>query len=83
MVLFDTQKKEYELAESKQKIKMLTQNEQLQRANLKQAVLIRNITIGFTIVVIIVSLLLYRMVRLNRKAVAKIARTNSMLEKLV
>ena len=82
-VLFDTQKKEYELEESRQQINMLTQNQQLQQANLKQAVFIRNITIGFSILVIIVSLLLYRMVRLYRKAVRKTARTNAMLEKLV
>jgi two-component system, sensor histidine kinase PdtaS len=82
-VLYDTQKKEYELAESRQKIQILTQNEQLQRANLKQALLIRNITIAFTIILIIVSVLLYKMVILNRKAVRKIAKTNSLLEKLV
>ncbi len=82
-VVFDVKKKEYELAESRQKIQILTQNEQLQRANLKQAVLIRNITIGFTIIVIIVSALLYRMVMLNKKAVRKIAKSNSLLEKLV
>ena len=82
-VLFDMQKKEYELADSRQEIQILTQNEQLHRANLKQAVATRNITIGFTIAVIIVSLLLYRMVRLYRKAVRKTAKTNSMLEKLV
>jgi two-component sensor histidine kinase len=82
-VLYDTKEKEYELAESKQKIHMLTQNEQLQRANLKQAVLMRNITIAFTIIVIIVSALLLRMVILRKKAMRKIARTNSLLEKLV
>jgi len=82
-VLYDTKKKEYELAESRQKIQILTQNEQLQRANLKQAFLIRDITIAFTIIVIIVSLLLYRMVILHKKAVRKIAKTNSLLEKLV
>jgi two-component system, sensor histidine kinase PdtaS len=82
-VLFETQKKEYELAESKQEINILTQNQHLQQANLKQAVFMRDITIGFTILVIIVSLLLYRMVRLYRKAVKKTARTNATLEKLV
>lgn len=82
-VVYDTKKQEYELAESRQQIKMLTKNEQLQRANLRQAVLIRNITIGFTLIVIIVSVLLYRMVILHKKAVRKIARTNSLLEKLV
>ncbi|HTD42011.1 MAG TPA: histidine kinase dimerization/phosphoacceptor domain -containing protein [Mucilaginibacter sp.] len=82
-VVYDTKKKEDELADSRQKIQILTQNEQLQRANLKQAVLIRNITIAFTIIVIIVSALLYRMVILHKKAIRKIAKTNSLLEKLV
>lgn len=70
-VLFDTQKKEYELEDSRRQITILTQNQQLQQAYLKQAVLTRNITIGFTIAVLIVSLLLYRMVRLYRKVVRK------------
>ena len=80
-ILYDTQKKEYELAESKKQITILTQNGQLQRANLKQAVLIRNITIGFTVIVIIVSALLYRMVVLHKKAIRKIAKTNTILGK--
>ncbi len=82
-VMYDIKEKEYELADSRQKIQMLIQNQQLQQANLKQAVLIRNITIGFTIIVIVVSLLLYRMVVLYRKGIRKIAKTNSLLEKLV
>jgi two-component sensor histidine kinase len=82
-VIYDTKQKEFELAESKQKIEMLTQNERLQRANLKQAVLIRDITIVSTIMVIIVSVLLYRMVVLYRKGMKKIAKSNSLLEKLV
>lgn len=80
-VIYDTKKKEYELAESRKQIKILTQNGQLQRANLKQAVLIRNITIAFTIIVIVVSALLYRMVILHKKAIRKIAKTNSILGK--
>lgn len=71
-VLFDTQKSDYELAESRQKIQILTKNGQLQRAYLSQAVLTRNITIGFIFVLIIAGGVLARLAFLYKTGIGKI-----------
>ena len=82
-ILYDVQSKELKLNENKQKIKMLTKNEELGRANLRQAILIRNVIIGFTIILLIVGVILYQTLIFNKKAAVKIAKSNILLEKLV
>lgn len=82
-VLYDVQKKEFELNENKRQLEIVTRNEQLGRANLKQAVFIRDVIIAFSVILIIVGIVLYRLVLLNRKAVSKIGKSYKVMERLV
>jgi two-component system, sensor histidine kinase PdtaS len=66
----------YATAEKENQITLLNQNAKLERANLNKATLIKNVTIGGIVLVLVIAGLLYRQNRLRKK-------TNELLERLL
>ena len=72
-VQFDTKKKEDQIA-------MMDKQSQLEKANLKQATLVKNLTIAGIIAVLIIAILLYRQNRVKQKNNNMITHKNEQLQ---
>jgi two-component sensor histidine kinase len=73
-------KVEYETEEKQKEITLLNQQAILEKANLKQATLVKNLTIAGIIAVLIIAGLLYRQNRLKQKNNNVITRQNEQLQ---
>ena len=82
-VEYQTSKKEDSIKTKNLDILSLTQQNQLQLANLRQARLTRNITLAGVIVALIFIGLLYRLYRIKQKASTTISHKNDLLQHLV
>lgn len=80
---FHKQQVQYETEKKTQQIQLLQKNDLLQQANLKRADLVRNITIGGIVVMILVSALFYRNYRQKQKANNIITHKNELLQHLL
>src|SRR5215217_4728527 len=78
-----SEKKETDFQLQKKNIRFLNQNARLQRDQLENARMIRNITIVFIILVMSILLLLYRQYALKQKSTRIILKKNGMLEELL
>ncbi|HTI94748.1 MAG TPA: sensor histidine kinase [Puia sp.] len=79
----ETQKKEDEIKAKDQNITLLTQRNEIQRADLSKSKMIRDITISGILVLLLGGGLLYWQYRQKQRASALIVQQNYMLEKLV
>lgn len=75
-VIYETQEKESEIS-------LLNEQAKLEKANLKQATLVKNVTIGGIVVALIIAGLLYRQSRLRKKNNQAITQKNGQLERLL
>src|SRR5258708_1442050 len=75
-VQFETEKKENQ-------IRLLNERSKLEQANLKQANLVKNVTIGGIILVLIIAGLLYRQYRQKQKANLAVNQKNELLQHLL
>ena len=82
-VEFETAKKEDSLKQKDQHISLLTQRNNLQQINLKQTNLIKNITIGGTVLTLIVLVILYYQFRRNQKSNKIILQKSKQLEDML
>jgi two-component sensor histidine kinase len=82
-VQYETTKKEDSLKQQAQHISLLQQRNNLQQANLKQADLIKNITIAGTAAALIVLSLLYYQFKRNKKSGKIILQKNDELEHML
>jgi len=73
----------YQTKQKEDQIKILNQNQKLEKADLKQADLVRNVTIAGTIFVLIIAVLLYRQNRLKNKNNQVITHKNELLQHLL
>lgn len=80
---YETEKKSNEIKLSKQQIMVLTQEKKLQQASLQKAELIRNITIGGIVLLVLTGFLFYRQVQHRQQASQTIERKNRQLETLL
>jgi two-component sensor histidine kinase len=80
---YETAKKEKELLHQHQQIAGLEQQDKLRSANLRQANLIRNITIGAIMLLLLIGALLYRQYRQRQKNARLILQKNKLLEHLL
>ena len=79
-VEYETEKKEDSIRSKNSDILVLTQKNQLQQANLKQASLIKNVTIAGIILAFVIIGLLYRQYRLKQKSNNLITHKNEQLQ---
>jgi len=82
-VEYETEKKENEIRIKDQRIRYLTQNEGLQRSNLRQSNLIRNISIAGVAILALTGGLLYQQYRQKRQAYRAEERSNNQLRLLL
>lgn len=73
----------YETEEKQNQITLLNQEAELKQTNLNQATLIKNVTIGGIIAVLIIATLLYRQTRLRKKSNNVITHKNEQLQHLL
>ena len=73
----------YATAEKESQIALLNQKAKLEKANLNKAMLIRNVTMGGIVLVVIIAGLLYRQNRLRKKNNRIITQKNELLERLL
>ncbi|WP_426667442.1 sensor histidine kinase [Mucilaginibacter sp. McL0603] len=73
----------YATEEKENQIALLNQKAKLERANLNKATLIKNVTIGGIVLVVIIAGLLYRQGRLRKKSNQVITYKNELLERLL
>jgi two-component sensor histidine kinase len=73
----------YATAEKESQIALLNQKAKLERANLNKATLIKNVTIGGIVLVVIIAGLLYRQSRLRKKSNQIITHKSELLERLL
>ncbi|MET0635153.1 MAG: sensor histidine kinase [Chitinophagaceae bacterium] len=82
-VKYDMEKKETDIKTRDQQIQSLTQNDLLRQANLKQAHLIRNITIALLGILLIVGALLYNQYIHKQRSNKLISEKNTQLQHLL
>jgi two-component sensor histidine kinase len=73
----------YETEKKDQNILLLNQKNQLQQGNLKRAKLVENVTIGGTILVLVIAVLLYRQYRVKQQANLAVTHKNELLQHLL
>jgi two-component sensor histidine kinase len=73
----------YQTEEQKKQITLLNQQAKLEEANLKQATLVKNVTIGGIVAVLIIAGLLYRQNRQKQKSSNVITQKNELLQHLL
>ncbi|WP_336518435.1 sensor histidine kinase [Pollutibacter soli] len=73
----------YEIEEKEKEIALLNQQALFEQANLKQATLVKNLTIGGIVSVLIITSLLYRQNRLRKKNNTDITHKNELLQHLL
>jgi two-component sensor histidine kinase len=74
---------EFETREKENQIYVLNQNSKLERANLKQATLVRDFTTGGVILFLIIAVLLYRQNRQKQKNNEVVVHKNELLQRLL
>jgi len=82
-IQFETAKKDQEIRSKEGNIRLLTNEAKLQQANLKQATLVKNLTISGIIAVLIIAGLLFRQSKLRQKSNNVITQKNEQLQHLV
>jgi two-component sensor histidine kinase len=73
----------YETAQKESQIAFLNQKAKLEQVNLNKATLIRNVTIGGIVLLVIIAVLLYRQSRLRKKSNQVITHKSELLERLL
>ncbi|WP_162996618.1 histidine kinase dimerization/phosphoacceptor domain -containing protein [Mucilaginibacter celer] len=74
---------EYETRQKEAKINLLSQKSKLEQANLKQAILVKNLTIGAIFLLLVIAGLLYRQIMHKQKSNEVITSKNTLLEDLL
>ena len=82
-VRYETEKKDRELEEKQRNIQSLEEKDRLRQTSLKQATMIRNMTIIGSILLLIVLVLLFNQYRLKTRTSRELSISNMSLEQLV